>query len=464
MHAPLPLVPFETYMLADDRVSHPMTFTIRLKFRGSFNRSAFEHAVSEALARHPLLAARVAKSGRRKQVWTWSDAPAAWLDIAEESVPLRSPGTERIDLTRDCGLRIWVRESEGRVEIRLQFHHSATDGVGAYRFIEDLLCLYHNGVVAVEERVALRPLDAELLKRRGQFGLSWPKLLLRLPMELWGIVIGFAMFFLRRPVEISTAGLVDPGPDGDTDDGLTLLDLPAKTLSKTQLGRMKDAGKQDGATLNDLLIRDLCLAVHKWNVSKQACKRWKPIRVMIPTSLRVEGDELMPAANVVAMVFVDRRPTWYPDSRWLLRSIAWELKFIKSLRLGLAFIRGTAIGSQIPGGLRFLTRTGRSYATCVISNMGRVLSDTPLKYEQGKLTAGEMQLEGVESAPPIRPRTKAALSIVSYAGRMTLILNYDRHAFTRATAEELFKTIVRQIEDVAGESIDEPAEQYASAT
>ncbi len=457
MHAPLPLVPFETYMLTDDRVSHPMTFTIRLKFSGCFNQTAFEQAVPEALARHPLLAACVAETSGKKLAWTWTADPTPLVDVAEHSVPLRFPERELIDLKAGCGVRFWVRHGENRVDMRVQFHHSCCDGVGAYRFIEDLLCAYHNGVVAAEQRVTLRPLDAELLKQRTRFGLSWPKLLLRFPLELWGVTIGFAAFFLRRPIEIRT----EMPNDAEIDDGLTLLDLPAKTLSVAQLRRMKDAAKQDGATLNDLLASDLSLAVHQWNVRMRASQRWKPIRVMIPTSLRAEGDERMPAANVVAMVFVDRHTTWFPNPRWLLKSIAWELNFIKSLRLGLAFIRGTSLASRIPGGLRFLTRETRCYATCVLSNMGRVLSETPLEYHNGQLTAGKMVLERVESAPPIRPHTKVALSVVSYAGRMALILNYDRHAFTRETAEELFTTIIRQVELVAGESIDEPVEELA---
>ncbi len=460
MDTPLPLAAFETYMLTDDRASHPMTFTIRLKFSGHFDHQAFEKAVPEALARHPLLSAHVEDTPGRKLAWTWSSPGVPQVDVAEMAVPLRFPGGELIDLRTECGLRIWVRHGGDRVEMRLQFHHACADGVGAYRFIEDLLCAYHNAVVTPDQQVALRPLDAERLKQRTRFGLSWPKLLLRLPMELWGLIVGFAMFILRRPVEIRT----EKPNDAEGDDPNTLLDLPAKLLSMPQLQRMKATAKQDRATLNDLLVRDLCLAVHQWNVRMQAGNRWKPIRVMIPTSLRVQGDERMPATNVVAMVFVDRHPTWYLSTRWLLRSIAWELNFIRSLRLNLAFIRSTSLADKIPGGLRFLTRPSRCYATCVLSNMGRVLSDTPLAYVDRRLKSGDMVLERVESAPPIRPHTKVALSVVSYAGSMALIFNYDRHAFTREAAEELFAIILRQVEVVAGDSIDDPAEELVAAT
>ena len=63
---PLPLTPFEEYMLTDDRPGCPMTFLFRLRFSGRFRREAFASALRTAVSRHPLLrthrAAREAKS------------------------------------------------------------------------------------------------------------------------------------------------------------------------------------------------------------------------------------------------------------------------------------------------------------------------------------------------------------------------------------------------------------------
>lgn len=458
MQDPLPLVAFETYMLNDDRDSHPMTFTIRLKFSGTCDREALQQAIPVALARHPLIAARIAKVGKRQLAWTWDHAADPPLDFADESVPLRFSDGELIDLEAGCGLRIWVRQGDDRVDMRVQFHHSCCDGVGAYGFVEDMLCAYHNASVSQSQQVTLRPLDESRLKHRTQFGLSWWKLLLRIPMEMWGLIVGYTMFIIQRPAKIYTES-----PTPGSDDGLTLLDLPAKTLTQEQIGRMKVVAKRDGASLNDLLLSDLCIAIKDWNTQHHSFSRWRPIRIMIPMSLRVDGDEEMPAANVVAMVFVDRNPYWLPNPRWLLKTIVWELNFIKALRLSLAFVRSVTIADHVPGGLRYLTRPTRCYATCVLSNMGRVFSNAPLDYEEGKLITGGMKLEAVESAPPIRPHTKIALSVVSYAGNMALILNYDRHAFTPQAAEEFFAVVMQQIEKVAQETSDGRSERLVSA-
>ena len=62
----LPLVPFEEYMLLDDRPAYPMNFFLRLRFAGCLVPERFDDACRQAVARHPLLAARIT---RRKRRW-----------------------------------------------------------------------------------------------------------------------------------------------------------------------------------------------------------------------------------------------------------------------------------------------------------------------------------------------------------------------------------------------------------
>jgi hypothetical protein len=56
---PLPLVPFEHYMLTDDRADYPMTFFLQLRFAGSMDQPRFRAALDSAVALHPLLRAHV---------------------------------------------------------------------------------------------------------------------------------------------------------------------------------------------------------------------------------------------------------------------------------------------------------------------------------------------------------------------------------------------------------------------
>jgi hypothetical protein len=252
------------------------------------------------------------------------------------------------------------------------------------------------------------------------------------------MIIGFATFFWRRPTKLHVPLRLQ------TFDAGALPDYPVRVLSDDELLKLKQTSRKQHVTLNDLFARDLCVAMHRWN-AHHGVPRSGPIRVIVPINLRTQEQETMPAANVVAMVFVDRKPAWYFSSNWLLKTIAWELRFIRRFRLALAFSRGTAIGHRIPGGLRFLTRASRCYATCVFSNMGNVLGKTPLPYVAGQLVAGELRLEIIESGPPVRPHTPVSLSCVSYAGQTRLSLIYDRQALAGRAAEAIFRTILEQI-------------------
>jgi len=87
MVLPLPLVPFEQYMLADDRPAYPMNFFMRLRFAGRFGRRALDAATS-VRARQPLLTA-IACRCRRGWVWGSAGHPSAvqWLACAPGESP-----------------------------------------------------------------------------------------------------------------------------------------------------------------------------------------------------------------------------------------------------------------------------------------------------------------------------------------------------------------------------------------
>ena len=453
MPLPLKLVAFERYMLADDRPSHPMTFTMRLKFSGRFDAKAFRQAVEIAAARHPFFQAYIEGDRPRELRWTSSGPGTTYVDIDQFDAPLKFPGSERIDLRHETSLRIWVRTRSDASEMRIQFHHSTADGVAAYRFLEDLLCAYDQEVYPEAGRSAFRPLEPSRLRDRTSFGLSWTRFVLRIPQEIWGIAIGMITFLFGRPVEI-----ISPSrPTVSEDDKLRLLDYPAHAFDPEKFKRLRAAAREAGVTLNDLLLRDMFLAIQTWNARHDPRTRRRSIRISVPMDLRTEGDVLMPAADVVAMVFLDRRPSIFPGARWLLKAINWEMRFIKAGRFGIAFVRACGLVCLIPGGLNFLTRDNRCCATAVLSNMGRPLSDSKLARQDDKVIAGDLVLEAIESAPPVRPYTAAAFTCLSYAGRFVLIMNYDRYHFTPEVARDFLDTIAQQINETAGCSKDETA-------
>jgi hypothetical protein len=330
--------------------------------------------------------------------------------------------------------------------MRFQFHHSCCDGVGAYRFLEDLLCLYDeaDGGVCTGER--LRPVDARLLKERTRLGRTRLGTLARLPQEIWGLVVGLLTFFARRPGPLAAVA----EPAADEAHGLKLLDYPAHTFQPHESQALRQAARRWRCTLNDVLLRDLIVALDAWNAGHH--RRRRRVRIMIPANVRDDSHDALPACNVVGMAFIDRRPWWYRTERWLLTSIRLETAFIKRFRLSLSFLRAIRFFELLPAGVKLLTRARWCYATSVLSNMGWVFAEAPLRRREDMIQAGGLVLTGVESAPPVRPKTSTSFTCLSYAGRLCLIMNYDRRHFRACDAAALFESVVARMRQTCCEA------------
>jgi hypothetical protein len=446
MSGQLRAVAFERYMLADDRPTHPMAFSIRLMFSGTPDVDALREAGRQAAERHPLLSSNIRFRTVDDFDWIPAGDPAPWMDIAPTGTPLRFPGAQQIDLQKQTAVRIWVRYGEERTEIRFQFQHAATDGLGAYRFIEDFLAAYEAAYIGSGAQPRWSPVDQSRLLERDRFGLSRWQILLRLPVELWGIVIGMLMFFIPKPKPLAKP----VAPVVTSDSALELIDPATFTLAGDDFAKLRAAAKKQGVTLNDLMLRDTFLAMDRWNKRHAPATAGKLLRIMIPFSLRSPEDDATPAANIVGMVNLDRMLSIYRNPKWLLKTIRWEMNFLKHFRFAIAFVRCCEMLGKIPGTMRYLANPNRCFATAVFSNLGILFYNCPLVRPDGQLVAGNLSLEAVESAPPVRPFTAAGITSLSYHGGLTVVMNYDRYHFTPETAKEFMAVMEDQFRQSAG--------------
>lgn len=445
MPLPLPLVPFEYYMLSDDRPSHPMTFFYRLRFTGELEPSFLATALNVALTRHPLLSAIVRPEGKRKLVWTMLDGPPnspRWSSSAEESAQRVCPS---LDLRRENGLRIWVDQQAQQTQMTLQFHHACCDGLGAFRFVDDLLVAYSQAADECLSKDGLRRLDPDRLKHRGDFGLTPWKYLKRFHKELVG-VSGIRKFFMHAPTSL---GLSSADPAGEP--------LPApfptsltESLESDDLERLRLIAKTAGVTVNDLFIRDLFLAIGGWLSRHQSgdSRRW--LRLSIPINMRTVADRRLPAANVVAMIFLGRQLRELGDSHRLLSGVHNEMQLIKRLNLGLTFANSLRLFSAMPGGIELMVPAHKCQATMVLTNLGAPLDKSSLPTREGRLVVGQTILDDIEILAPIRPFTNAAIAMFEYAGKQCVTLHFDSRRITAEQACDLLDGHVRQIKESLG--------------
>jgi NRPS condensation-like uncharacterized protein len=478
MVLPLPLVPFEQYMLADDRPAYPMNFFVRLRFAGRFDRRALDAAMSAALARHPLLTA-IARRSRRGWIWEAADRlPAVqWLTCAPgESLPALEP----LDVRVEPGFRVTACEGQGRTDLVMQVHHACCDGLATFAFAEDLLANYA-AACGTAPGMTPRPLERQLLRRRGRFGLTTGQFLSVLPKQLVGL-LGARQFLMRRPEPLVPTEAQRTGenlksqignsnmPQGQPPSG-----YPAswtRQLDESQTAGLLTAARTLGVTLNDLLLHGLFLCLAKWRQRHALDRPGAWLRVCVPVSLRTAALDRLPAANAASMVFLDRRPHDTSDPDRLLASIHKEMQLIKRMQLGLTFVLCLGLRRWLPGfapaeggdalaksgGVSCKPRADRCFSTAILTNLGTLLGRCPLADERGRVRAGGAILEDMDLLPPLRPLTSAAFTAWSYAHRLNFTLHYDPRVLEAGHAAELLDDMIGSVQRSAGTRVQTVAE------
>jgi Condensation domain len=425
---PLSLNAVEHYMLADDSADYPRCFVFVLRMRKSLDKARLQKAIDAATKRHPLLRALIEYNGDFSQRWIECAEPRYSIEwIADRTSP--SGDDKRpiapFDLRREPGLRFRVQRDETGDSLRIEFHHACTDGLGAVRFVGDLLALYAANANATA--ADLPALDPSRLATRDSFGLTGWRRVVR---WLYGSIGWLAAleFLMHRP-----AALGNPPATWTTAAGGTS-GFCAHTLTGGQTSAVVHFARRECVTVNDLLMRDMFVTIQEmierhWPQRTSAHKR-----IMVPTNLRTSDDNRLPAANVVAMINLDRRPHRWSDARRLLRVLHWELALVKRLRLGVIFVQILHMLQTLFGSLRRFLPADRCQATCVVSNLGPVF--TSLESEL---------IRTVEFYPPIRSLTSAAFGVLTFQGRMTVSLHYDAAALMSDQGAELLERFMQKL-------------------
>jgi len=436
---PLPLSCLEELMFFDDRPAHPMTGVFRLRFSGFLERDAFEAAWRTVVERHPLLRATVSLDYGRRPVWI--DRPD-WEPVIHWQAEPNSygfPNTGHIDLTREPGACTWIVERADGHDAIFQVHHAGADALGMAQVIEDLLVAYALRCGATGDGLALAPLDQRRMLDRGAPGLTPWKFLAMAHRQAVGL-LGVREFLFRSPVAL--AG----DPPASYDQAPTVFPSPqSHDFDVDQTRQIIARAKALRVTVNDLLARDLFLALASWRAQRAMASDREWLRFSIPINLRQASGGPAPMANSVSSVFLDRRPCDMADSDRLLKGIHEQMNHIKRMQLQYTFILSLALARLTPGGLARRTRHDLCQATTCFSNLGAVLGSTPLPRSDGRVVAGNVVLDGVDFVIPLRPHWHAAFCVYTYAGRLRVLMHADPRIMPDDAWNEVLQGYVRQI-------------------
>lgn len=448
----LPLTPFEEYMFLDGNESYPMNCFVRMRFSGYFDRDRFARAAKISLVAHPLFQARLVTPRAHRFFWELAnlEVPILWQKIenAAQSVTGRA-----FDLTLEPPLRLHLLERDiperasGETDLVLEFHHSASDGVGSYDFLADLLRAYHdNSLPAITRDEAIFSLT-----RRADFATSWRESLALLPSQLWGFFRA-RKFLFNRPEAILP---YTPPPKNENASQSHNLphSFPAiieTHLDAAQFDRVRVLCKSKGVTVNDFLLAAFYQAVFAWRVGEGFSQSSNYLRIAVPTSLRRRNEKLATAANRVSMVFLDRTQRDMHEKSFdgFLRSIAREMSHIKRHELGWAFIFGLTALKNLFGGIHGMVQQKRCWSSCVLSNLGQPLINVALPRKAGEIlidgaaNGGKLRVIEFSTAPPIRAWTEFGIGVLTYNNRMFIALHYDPRIISSAAAQRFLTQFV----------------------
>lgn len=435
---PLPLTPFEFYYWCDDRPEYPTTFPMELVFGGPLRREVLEATLKLCFARHPLLAAHVDDAAGKIPRWVPAQDRSLPLDWAESLTPIEHAAGQYIDLTKEVGLRAWVRSSPARSRLVLQFHHACCDALGGLQFVADLLVAYDSAVAGQDPAAKLPPLDPKRLAMRADYGLTeagyqpnW--------RDAWRTARFWGHRWMSRPAVLAAPREVPPHSTEESAD----LGYVTHTLTQDDRHRLQARANRCDAGFNDLLLGEMLITLRDWNREHGGDRR--RLVVNVPVSLRTRGDQPLPAANVLGFWFLERKPGDCDDAPRLVAGVHEEMEAVKKWRLPLFFIGGLAYACRFPGMIRRVLRSNRSFATVVLSNSGRALARLPLEHEHRKWLCGGVRLESITGVPPVRPGTRASLIIANYGPDTTINLRWDPHELDEPTARALLAAYVDRL-------------------
>lgn len=420
----LPLTPIERYFFHDHRESHPAWIRYEFTFQGAFERAAFERAWAQLERRHPLTGATVAERRWGGPVWQLGAARPEWSWGEADALP-----GKRHDLSARAGLQGVGQVGPAGTKLTLQVHHAVADGLGLLLIAEDLFTLY-----AIECGATIElPAIPELGRRRERASSGTPQAWRQLPWLMIGVIWG-AVLGRQRVVQLR-----------GTDENRAWRGLTARVCAAEELARLRGAARQAGTSLNELLIRDVQVALGAWLQRHGPARPEEWTRVLVPVNVGGARADARSSSNALGVALIDRRVRSLGRRARLLQRAREDMAFIRQRGLMRAFGAGMWLRGLLPGALRRHCRRGGARSTMVFSNLGKILDRGPLVRPDGVLAVPGAELTGFVGWGPCRPGTSLFVLAAEYRGRLSLGVEYDPTVLSATEAEDFADELETQM-------------------
>jgi|GEM_PF-1803151 len=462
-----PVCSFEEYMLLDSHPAFPMQSIMVFFFAGQFEQATLRRAVDAAVEYHPIFHSMLRKNEKGELHWVPQDVKIGirWDEAAiDESatVPIVPPIKYGcFDLEKECPLQLVVSEDKtcNHSAINVICHHSASDGLGMCRFVNDILYEYAvlSGFLPSEEPLPQLPkLHPERLLRRNRYGITLWNFLGNLHKHIWGLVRAWK-FLINKPVLLIPFELPtdQPTPSPDFPTYLT------RRIPPEDFEIIRENIKKDGGTINDGFLAAAFRALAKFRQEEGVTENER-LRVAVPTNLRSEEDAHTPGTNIVSMVFLDRKSCAITQKSWgeLLRSIRGEMLHVKRNNLGLALIFGIALQKKLFRRLEKIVDHSHCFTTSALSNINATsfYDIFPKNAQELPRISNHITLTSVVGVAPIRVTTPAGFCVITSPGGAMVSVNYNADVLTREQAERLLTLFRDELNGDWSDELDDETE------
>jgi NRPS condensation-like uncharacterized protein len=414
----------ELYMHLD-RPDEPWSVHLEVELDAPADDARFEAAIREAAARHPVARARLADHRGTDVRYRWE------VEDELDQVPLeirRCEDRDELDRVREQLLgfspplesappfALTLAHHPDGDSLLLNLHHAAGDGLGAVRLMASILRAY-----AGEEDPgpAVDPLEVRDIGKLVGDGVSLGDRLKR-----GRALVEHMSRFATSPTRIAADG----GSAERAAYGFELMKLGEEELEAVI------AKRTGGATVNDVLLAALGVAIRRWNEGHDGGV--DRIALMMPVNLRPGEWRNEVVGNFASYVTVHLAADEQEDLERAIEATAERTRRIKDDGVAGLIVDLLQFPTVLPNGVKrrlqeLIPLTGnRTVDTAVLSNLGRLDA-----------------LPGVRAvwfSPPGRMPLGASVGVATLAGELFVALRY-RHALFDARAAAAFAALYREV-------------------
>jgi hypothetical protein len=450
---PLPLSPFEKFVLWDETLEHPMVSYVELHFDSVLDHQRLQEALAFAVHCHPLLASRVIE--RNGQLyWEYDPSYRPPIHLEAKVEPLHNFRPRPIDLTKEFGLIVWHRRGEHGDRLLIQLHHSCCDGIGFRRLVIDWFNFYAHcrsvpttaatsslppsdstaadPITAGVAHASWRRIDPTVLKQREQFNGAFSEKPSQ-PLSTWQRIRNAHYFHFQPPRPL----LTPLQRLSNEEDQNTAEPLRHAIIEREASEAINECCRLRGVGTNALGLALLFRTCAQWNRLHGKGGDKSRLRLLMPYQLLSRIDLKMPAVNRLSFSFLGRTYAQCNDMDSLLAGIHAEIESLRETHLPLDFLNGLKAACRSPALMKWALRRSRHMCTAVLTYTGDITRGMQRYFPEidGTRVMGDARLKNVFVAPPVRAQTNLSLGLCVNWGQLCISAAWNRDALTGAECQ-----------------------------